>query len=250
VLSGSPSDYLYGWNKNGTALTGFPIGPLWAINAQIIIGDIDNDNNMELICDDNTQISGRGKYLAFNHDGTPYAGWDVGTNGTTFFSTPMLGDVNRDGVLDIAGSGTTSGPSTTNVYLWNTGMTYNASRIIIPMWQYNSRHNGVYGDNPLVGITPICYCGIANMFSLSQNYPNPFNPVTKIRFDIPTGNSSNVNLSLYDVSGRKVSEIVNQQLNNGSYEVEWNAYGYPSGVYFYKLSSGKFTETKKMLLIK
>ena len=121
VISGSPVDFIYGWNKNGTQLAGFPIGPLWAINVQISIADIDNDNNMEVICDDNTQTAGRGKYLAFNHDGTPLAGWDVNTSGTTFFSTLMIGDVNRDGLIDIAGTGeTTVNPLFTNAYLWNT----------------------------------------------------------------------------------------------------------------------------------
>lgn len=140
---------------------------------------------MELIVDDNTTSGGRGKYLAFNHNGTPVAGWDVNVDGTTMFSTPMLGDLNRDGILDISGSGGVfSNPAYTYVYLWNTGVTFTANRIIIPMFQYNSRHNGVYGDNPLVGIEPVSGF-IPKDFSLSQNYPNPFNPSTKIKFSIP-----------------------------------------------------------------
>jgi hypothetical protein len=249
VLSGSPLDYIYGWNKNGTALTGFPIGPLWAVNSQVLIGDIDNDNSMELICDDNTQTSGRGKYLAFNHDGTPLAGWDVGTNGTTFFSTPILGDVNRDGILDITGTGSTSGPATINAYLWNTGWTYNASRITIPMWQYNSRHNGVYGDNPLVGIEPVTNT-VPRQFNLHQNYPNPFNPVTKIKYDIPSGFSGNAQIVIYDISGKILMELVNRQVTSGSYEASWNASEYASGVYFYKITAGEYSSIKKMMLIK
>lgn len=249
VLSGSPADYIYAWNKNGTEFAGFPAGPLWAINSQILIGDIDNDNSMELICDDNTQSSGRGQYLAFNHDGTPLAGWDVKPMGTTFFSTPMLGDVNRDGILDIAGTGSTSGPSMINAYLWNTGITYNALKITIPMWQYNSRHNGVYGDNPLVGVQPGSNT-VPQKFLLHQNYPNPFNPSTKIKFDIPAGVSGNAMIAVYDAIGKKVTEIMNQQLNSGSYEFEWNASGYSSGVYFYKLTAGNYSDIKKMVLVK
>ncbi|HMT10774.1 MAG TPA: T9SS type A sorting domain-containing protein [Ignavibacteria bacterium] len=251
VLSGSPADFIYAWNRNGTALAGFPIGPLWAINNQITLADIDNDNSMELICDDNTQTDGRGKYLAFNHDGTPVAGWDVKTSGATFFSTPMLADLNRDGMLDIAGSGGTTSPANTYVYLWNTGITYSSAKVITPMWQYNTRHNGVYGDNPLVGIEQVSEI-IPAEFELMQNYPNPFNPVTKIRFSVPgTGGISElVKIAVYDMLGRQVSLLVNENMRSGSYEVEWNASGMPSGVYFYTLTAGGKSFTNKMALIK
>lgn len=253
VLSGSPSDQLYAWSKNGTYLTGFPIPQLWAINTQISIADIDNDNNMELICDDNTQTGGRGKYLAFNHDGTPVSGWDVNTSGSTFFSTPMLGDVNRDGILDISGAGCVTSPATANIYLWNTGATYTANRVIIPMWQYNSRHNGVYGDNPLVGINPVSNT-IPMNFELKQNYPNPFNPVTKIRFLI-AGVNSGLNrlftkLTVYDLSGKTVTQLINSELAPGEYEADFNASGLASGIYFYELNAGGMKLTNKMVLVK
>ena len=253
VASGSPLDQLNAWNKNGTSLTGFPVNSLWAINNQISIGDIDNDNNMELICDDNTQTGGRGKYLAFNHDGTPLAGWEMNTSGTTFFSMPMLGDVNRDGILDIAGSGGTTGPATTNLYLWNTGVTYTAAKIIIPMWQYNSRHNGVFGDNPLVGINPVSG-GIPKNFELLQNYPNPFNPATKIRFLVAGAKGGfkpvMTKLTVYDILGKKISQLVNEELKAGEYEVDFNASGLPSGIYFYELNAGGVNLTNKMILVK
>lgn len=253
VLSGSPVDQLNAWNKNGTALTGFPINSLWAINNQISIGDIDNDNSMELICDDNTQTGGRGKYLAFNHDGTPLAGWDVNTSGASFFSTPMLGDVNRDGLLDIAGSGQVTSPANTSVYLWNTGVIYNALKITIPMWQYNSRHNGVFGDNPLVGVLQLS-TGIPKDFALMQNYPNPFNPVTKIRFSIAGAKSGfrsvMTKLTVYDISGKKVAVLVDSELTAGEYETEFNASGLASGIYFYELNAGGNKLTNKMILVK
>jgi hypothetical protein len=108
---------------------------------------------------------------------------------------------------------------------------------------------------------------IPDKFSLSQNYPNPFNPITKIRFGIPSNvkrETSNVKVVIYDILGREVTILVNEQLKPGTYEVEWDAASYPpmggqvpSGVYYYKLSSGDpsvdgqvFTETKKMVLIK
>jgi len=85
-------------------------------------------------------------------------------------------------------------------------------------------------------------------FKLSQNYPNPFNPVTNINFDLPK--ESSVKLTVYDALGKEVTVLVNQHLGAGSYNADWNASDYPSGIYFYKLEAGSFVETKKMILIK
>jgi photosystem II stability/assembly factor-like uncharacterized protein len=85
-------------------------------------------------------------------------------------------------------------------------------------------------------------------FSLSQNYPNPFNPATKIRFQI--SRSVFTKLTVFDILGREVSTLVNEQLNPGTYEVDWDASAYPSGVYFYRLETGTFNQTLKMVLIK
>lgn len=98
-----------------------------------------------------------------------------------------------------------------------------------------------------IGITPIS-TEIPSGFSLQQNYPNPFNPVTNIRFDIMS--SSMVKLTVYDAAGNEITELVNQNLNAGSYNYDFNASEIPSGVYFYVLTAGEFTATKKMVLIK
>lgn len=94
---------------------------------------------------------------------------------------------------------------------------------------------------------------VPKTFSLSQNYPNPFNPVTKIKFGIPINENnriSNVKLYIIDALGREITVLVNEQLKPGTYEVDWNASAYPSGVYFYMLQAENFTQTKKMVLIK
>lgn len=85
-------------------------------------------------------------------------------------------------------------------------------------------------------------------YTLSQNYPNPFNPETIIRFQI--GRLSDVKLIVFDIRGRQVTELLNRNMNTGTYEVDWNASNYPSGVYYYRLSAGDYSETKKMILIK
>ncbi|MGD1043877.1 MAG: putative Ig domain-containing protein [Bacteroidota bacterium] len=87
-----------------------------------------------------------------------------------------------------------------------------------------------------------------NMFELNQNYPNPFNPTTSISFFV--GMYSQTSLRVYDMLGREVAALVNEKKLAGSYAVQWNAAGMPSGIYFYKLQAGKYTETKKLVLLK
>jgi hypothetical protein len=109
-------------------------------------------------------------------------------------------------------------------------------------------------DTFVIGIKKLSE-NVPGDYHLYQNYPNPFNPVTKIKFQTPPQPSpkergSVVKLIVYDVLGREVAVLVNEQLSPGSYEASWDGTNYPSGVYFYKLVTGGFTETKRMVLIK
>ncbi|GEM_PF-2008450 len=85
-------------------------------------------------------------------------------------------------------------------------------------------------------------------FRLLQNYPNPFNPSTTIKFQTPTPGF--VSLKVFDVLGREVARLVNSEMKPGSHSVEWNALNVPSGVYFYRLQAGSFSETKKLVLLR
>jgi hypothetical protein len=85
-------------------------------------------------------------------------------------------------------------------------------------------------------------------FSLSQNYPNPFNPSTKINYSIPE--ISFVTLKVYDVLGNEIAELVKEEKYAGNYSVDFKADALPSGTYFYKLTAGNFSETRKMILLK
>jgi hypothetical protein len=110
-------------------------------------------------------------------------------------------------------------------------------------------------DTFLIGIQPVSH-EIPVNYSLSQNYPNPFNPTTKIKFDIgPPLNpllrkEGTITLKIYDILGKEVATLVNESLSPGTYEVEWNASDYPSGVYFYTLQTESFIQTKRMVLVK
>ncbi len=111
--------------------------------------------------------------------------------------------------------------------------------------------NGVmYGDtSSVIGVSQI-NSHLPVGFTLSQNYPNPFNPTTKIKFAISGVSAAHTFLSVYDILGNEMAVLVNQNLIPGEYEVEWNASDIPSGIYFYKIQAGEFSETKKMVLIK
>ncbi|HWA05757.1 MAG TPA: T9SS type A sorting domain-containing protein, partial [Ignavibacteria bacterium] len=110
------------------------------------------------------------------------------------------------------------------------------------IWEYNGN------------IIPVAQIqsNIPHEFLLFQNYPNPFNPSTKINFSIPPVETTRgvVSLRVYDVLGNEITTLVNQQLTPGTYSVDWNASNYPSGLYFYRLTFGEYSETKRMVLIK
>ncbi len=99
----------------------------------------------------------------------------------------------------------------------------------------------------LTSVTPQI-SSVAEKYSLSQNYPNPFNPTTKINFAIPSNGL--VSLKIYDIAGKEVMTLVNKTMNVGTYSVEFNGALLSSGAYFYRLESGSFVETKKMMLVK
>jgi len=96
---------------------------------------------------------------------------------------------------------------------------------------------------------------IPNEFRLYQNYPNPFNPVTIIKYSIPvveTGYAPSIRTSLkvYDILGKEVTTLVNEEKPAGNYQVSFNGSNFSSGVYFYQLKAGRFEATKKLVLIK
>jgi len=112
-----------------------------------------------------------------------------------------------------------------------------------------------YGDSYCTIIDTLFTIGINTIsteipsyYSLIQNYPNPFNPLTNIRFNIPK--TAYVNIKIYDITGKELETIVNENMQAGKYETQWNGSTYASGVYFYKLMTYGYQETKMMILMK
>jgi photosystem II stability/assembly factor-like uncharacterized protein len=144
-----------------------------------------------------------------------------------------------------------SGETWTNI---SSGLSGHGGGILIPERGYILAHQGtnIYKLNVSYSvITAISENTISNIpkdFNLSQNYPNPFNPTTNIKFDIPK--SGNVSLKVYNELGKEVNTLVNSFRNAGTYEINFDASGLSSGIYFYKLESEGLISTKKMLLVK
>lgn len=115
-----------------------------------------------------------------------------------------------------------------------------------PVHQIYKKFNPVTGA--VIGIENISN-EVPNSFSLQQNYPNPFNPNTKIRFSVPK--TANVTLEVFDITGKLVATLANNEIvSAGVKEVNFSAANLASGIYFYTLKAGDFTETKKMILVK
>ena len=152
-----------------------------------------------------------------------------------------------------------SDPNSVGIWIGNSvldGALYRIDSFQLTWDQVNGDVSGkIYFDNLRVVKKDIDYTNIdiqnekiPKFFSLEQNYPNPFNPTTKINFAIPE--PAQTNLIVYDMLGRKVSELVNDYLKPGTYTVSFNGNNISSGLYIYVLQSGKKQLIKKMMLVK
>lgn len=193
-------------------------------------GDLNSDGSDDLIIGRPTPSSGSGYVMIFyggpDMDSIPdlrIYNADIPEYNTEFgYDVAGVGDVNGDGVDDFAFS-TLLAANEYGVYVFSgTG-------------QGTAVDDG--SDN-----------GLPSRYVLHQNHPNPFNPVTTISFELPV--SSDVRLDIYNVMGRKVSSPINQRLGAGRHMVIWEAGQYASGVYLYRLTAGKFVQTRKMVLVR
>ncbi len=140
------------------------------------------------------------------------------------------------------------------------GFGYNCRDHILGVTNYNTNSYSLI-TLPVISVKNISVN--AGSFVLFQNYPNPFNPVTKIKFSLPPeGGVHQIRLTIYDVLGKEVATLIpplrsttssrggQEGLKPGTYEIEWNGSNYSSGIYYYRLVTNEFNETKKMVLIK
>jgi hypothetical protein len=208
-----------------------------------------------------TFFSEPGKLFA----GTIHGAWLSTNNGTSWVHRMqgLTPDPYNSSFIRVAGTLVTSlkfGGSgiyktTNDGVLWENfgqGMPFLASieeLVIFNNKMLAATSGGIYERNTseVTGVSQISN-EVPGEYSLSQNYPNPFNPETKIVYSIPK--ASGVTVKLYDASGREVQILVNQNQGAGTYEISFNASALASGMYYYSMEAGEFTETKKMVLIK
>ncbi len=172
---------------------------------------------------------------------------------STFFVSVYFGEYNMEEGEWLAGIAATldqkEGSIFSNWLLTNDG---NWETIYFPTIFGDERSPDMYIEAVIAGEDVVFVDGsdhpeVPLHFALRQNYPNPFNPSTVIGFHLPA--SGFVTLKIYNVLGEEVATLVNEERIAGSYEVTWDATGFASGVYFYRLSGGNFTETKKLVLM-
>ncbi len=241
------------------------------------LADLDNDGDLDLLAGNSsgklTYYRNNGSASSFNFQfiSNNYASVSVGND-----AAPNLGDLDGDGDLDLLvgnrlgqvafyrNTGSVTNPVFTFVTANYAGISafQNSVPVIVDLnndgdkdlMLGNIKGGLYYYENwDVFGIQQIG-TEIPNNYSLYQNYPNPFNPTTKIKFSIPllrgVSEGRGVLLIIYDITGKIVSTLINQPLNAGTYEVDFDASNLPSGVYFYKLTGGGFSESKRMILVK
>ena len=109
------------------------------------------------------------------------------------------------------------------------------------------RYQLIVGNSEYLNQLSAEFKSVPEVFRLAQNYPNPFNPSTMINYELP--NTSHVELSIYNILGQKVKILVSERQETGYHQIEWDASGYASGVYYYRIQAGEFQDVKKMVLI-
>lgn len=247
-----------------------------------------NVSDIEIVSTNNIFITSSGNVYRSTNFGTNFTQvysnnyvYSLASNGTTLYA----GGNNNSGVIMSTNNGANWVSIGMTNYSIQSMVVYQNNLIVSAMnnGYYLTNNNGATWHQKNQGITApyynqnvyvidnYVYSGIANIgvwrrnlseiisvqnisseipasFTLSQNYPNPFNPETNIRFSLPT--TENVVLKVYNMQGKEVAALVNSRFQPGMYETKFNGSNLSSGVYFYKLSAGNFTQTRKMILLK
>ena len=238
------TDGTYSLLYSGSGLNG-PIGLRYTSQGKLIIGNF-NDGKIfsvdtstgvfSLIAD----LPGSLGFIEIVNDEI----YSTGFQTNKIYKTSLNGDT-----MTVAGTGAAgqlNGPALSSTFSSPNGIVRSVTGDTLYVSDYAARSLRM-----LTGIT----IGIINVstiapekYSLKQNYPNPFNPVTNIKFEV--AKSGLVTLKVFDISGREAALLVNEEMNAGTYNFDFNASHLSSGIYFYQLTAANYTDTKKMILIK
>jgi hypothetical protein len=251
VIFAGSEGHIWAWNKNGGLLPGFPV-PFntsggEATQSTPAIGDLDDDGDLEIVIGDEL-----GRVHAFHHQGGLFDGFPIQLTGEVR-GTPIIWDIDNDGLIEVgvlAWDGT--------VYIWDLPFQWNPNRIPWPFFRHDVANTG-YVESPILpvaigepGPSPGAMPRIA---AVHPPRPNPFNPSTTIAFDVPGPGQTPVTLTIYDLEGRVVTRLLNRAFPAGRHAVTWDGRGeagqpQATGVYFYRMAIGDFTQARKITLLK
>lgn len=257
VFSALDGGEVYVWHGDGTPFLssdfgrndGFFAGTTSSLSNPLIL-DIDDDGELEIISRGGALLLGKPERLmAWNLDASPVAGWPIYTYAdpasvTYSTHTPVSGDFDNDGLLELF-----MGSSDAQLYMWNLPTPAEDNAIGWGNFMHDKRNTG---SLPIIA-RPQVITTLPTSFRLSQNYPNPFNQSTIIEFDLTA--DSRVTVEIINILGQTVAIILNDDLEAGTHRLGWNGKDpqgndLSSGVYFYQLRTDKFSETKRMVLLK
>lgn len=232
---------LYAWEcMTGEFLEGFPVLGLNSVNNQVIMADIDGDGEIEMMFDDNTS---EGIYLGYNHDGTPMDGWPLHVVGTTFYINPFVADLNGDGIMEISGGGYDPEQDRTYLYLWETEVEMVAELALLPVFQYNTRHNGVSGDYLMVGEPESPHFPGRQIHAIAS--PNPANDY--IFLSVQGFSPGHISIEVIDPSSRIICQK-SEEINAGQEVIRIDLPALPDGMVLIKIVQGENVYTEKVLI--
>jgi|AntAceMinimDraft_17_1070374.scaffolds.fasta_scaffold02449_3 hypothetical protein len=247
---GIPLNVIYGFTPQGTSLPGFPIKKYGGCEGVISVADINNDGIMDIIFTSNISDSLYNGYIhAYSLDGSgELSGFPLRTRGLTFLSSALLGDINNDGMLDLATLSYTQFTSNDSIFLsaYNLGVPYNKNKILF---------NGYKGNNLRDGLLKNFGMGISQIDKtenkILQIYPNPVTNNSIIIFNL--SESSNVKLSVYNINGQLINSLIDENMDKGIHQFNWSATDNSekklnAGIYLMKLQTNNSVKSLKIIV--
>lgn len=253
IIFGDDDGLLHVMDIHGSYLEGFPVQPGNSITAGINppVGDIDGDGDFEIFIDNNIVFGGvSSRYHVFHHNGEEISWSPQYLNGIAAFISPALGDLDNDGSVEVVYAVTdylTSAQVGLHVYTIP-GVPFDVSTFPWPMKGHDPQNTMWYDYPYYLKIDDEQNELLPHTIALNQNYPNPFNNSTIIPYELDV--NAHVRIFIYNILGEEKSVLVNDEKSAGKYNVVWNPGAIPSGVYFIKLETNKYSIVRKTLLLK
>jgi hypothetical protein len=215
----------------------------------VVVGKLTSSDTLTIIARNNQSSNDTSQIFFYQFDGSSVPWSPIKVRGIPNY-VPALGDINNDGSIDMV-TITTTITDLNYLYAWTLpGISSTQENFPWPMYGHDRYRTSQFGFVPSDSIVSVpSFEQTTLQFSLSQNYPNPFNPQTTLSFVIR--HSSLVSLKVYNTLGKEVAMVIQNELKEaGEHKVTFDASNVPSGIYYYRLTAGTFTETKKFVVVR